>query len=108
MVEQVAAATADVGIDPKSGAALLISALMLRDEAQALKLIKLGADPNGRDQYGIGVLNYAVMMCMPKVVQALVDQKADLKYERAPGMSIMTEAGACPEAAKILAAAGAK
>ncbi len=94
-------------MDPKVAADLLIAALMQKDEHQALELIKLGADPNGRDAYGIGVLNYAVMMCMPKVVQALVDKKADLKYERAPGMTIMTEAGACPEAATILKNAGA-
>jgi hypothetical protein len=48
------------------------------------------------------------MMCQPKVVKALVDKKADLKHQRAPGMTIMTEAGACPEAAAILRAAGAK
>ncbi len=54
------------------------------------------------------MLNWAVMMCMPKVVKALVDKGADLKYERAPGMTIMQEAGACPEAAKILKAAGAR
>ena len=82
--------------------------MMQKDEAQALKLIKLGLDPNARDQYGVPVLNWAVMMCMPKVVQALVDAKADLTYERAPGFTILKEAGACPEAEKILRAAGAK
>ena len=95
-------------IDPKTLTTLCIAAMMQKDEAQALKLIKLGADPNGRDQYGIPVLNWAVMMGMPKVVQALVDAKADLTYERAPGMTILKEAGACPEAEKILRAAGAK
>jgi hypothetical protein len=48
------------------------------------------------------------MMCTPAVVQALVDRKADLTYQRAPGLTIMQEAGACPAAAKILKAAGAK
>jgi hypothetical protein len=48
------------------------------------------------------------MMCMPSVVQALIDRHADLKYQRAPGLTIMQEAGACPAAAKILSAAGAK
>jgi hypothetical protein len=47
-------------------------------------------------------------MCQPQVVKALVDKKADLTYQRAPGMTVLTEAGACPEAAKILKAAGAK
>jgi hypothetical protein len=44
---------------------------------------------------------------LPKAVQALVNAKADLTYQRAPGMTIMTEAGACPQAEKILRAAGA-
>jgi len=95
-------------VDAKSATALLIQAMMLKDEQQALEIIKLGADPNGRDQYGIPVLNWAVMMCQPKVVKALVDKKADLTYQRAPGMTLLTEAGACPEAAAILRAAGAK
>ncbi len=95
-------------LDPKSLTPLLVSAMMQKDEAQALKLIKLGADPNGRDDYGTPVLNWAVMMCQPSVVKALVDAKASLTYQRAPGMTIMQEAGACPEAAKILRAAGAK
>jgi hypothetical protein len=95
-------------IDPKATTALLVQAIMLKDEHQALEIIKLGADPNGRDQYGTPVLNWAVMMCQPKVVKALVDKKADLKYQRAPGMTIMVEAGACPEAAAILRAAGAR
>lgn len=95
-------------IDSKSAAALLVTALMNRDERQALELIKLGADPNGRDQSGIPVLNWAVMMCQPAVVQALVKAKADLNYERAPGMTILIEAGACPEAEKILRVAGAR
>ena len=81
---------------------------MQRDEHRALEIIKLGVDPNGRDQSGIPVLNWAVMMCQPAAVKALVDAKADLKYERAPGMTILMEAGACPEAARVLRLAGAR
>ena len=95
-------------IQPKAATSLLVQAIMAKNEHQALELIKLGADPNGRDQWGMPVLNWAVLMCQPKVVQALVNAKADLKYERTPGMTITQEAGACPEAAKILHAAGAK
>ena len=95
-------------LDPASLTPLLVAAMMQKDEAQALKLIKLGADPNGRDQYGTPVLNWAVMMCQPTVVKALVDAKASLTTQRAPGMTILQEAGACPEAAKILRAAGAR
>jgi hypothetical protein len=95
-------------IDTKSATALLVQAMMDKDERRALEIIKLGADPNGRDQYGVPVLNWAIMMCQPQVVKALVDKKADLTYQRAPGMTPMMEAGACPEAAKILKAAGAK
>src|SRR5262245_42227312 len=40
----------------------LIQALMQRDERRALEIIKLGIDPNARDQSGIPVLNWAVMM----------------------------------------------
>lgn len=95
-------------IDKKSAIALLVQAMMEKDEHRALEVIKLGADPNGRDQYGVPMLNWAIMMCQPQVVKALVDGRADLTYQRAPGLTVMTEAGACPEAAKILKAAGAK
>ncbi len=95
-------------IEPKKLTPLLIKAMMEKDDQQALKLIKLGADPNGKDQYGTAVLNWAVMMCQPAVVKALVDAKADLTYARAPGLTILTEAAACPEAESILKAAGAK
>lgn len=95
-------------IEPKAMAAMLVAAFMSKDEEQAYKLVKTGIDPNLRDQHGIPMLNWAVMMCMPKVVKALVDAGADLKYERAPGLTVLKEAGACPEAEKILRAAGAK
>jgi hypothetical protein len=95
-------------IDRTQATALLIQALMQRDEHRALEIVKLGVDPNGRDQAGIPVLNWAVMMCQPAVVKALVDARADLQHERAPGLTILTEAGACPDAARILRAAGAR
>jgi hypothetical protein len=95
-------------VDRKAATALLIAAMQNREEHQAVELIKLGADPNGRDQSGTPVLNWAVMMCQPAVVQALVNAKANLTYQRAPGLTILTEAGACPAAEKILRAAGAK
>lgn len=87
---------------------LMVKAMMEKDEDEVIKLLKLGANPNARDEYGTGMLNWAVMMCLPRAVQALVDAKADLAYERAPGFTILMEAGACPEAEKILRAAGAK
>ena len=94
---------------PQSNAtALVVAAIMKKDQDQAIKIIKLGVDPNNKDQYGIPLLNWAVMSCLPRVVQTLVDRGADLTYERAPGMTILTEAGACPEAEKILRTAGAK
>jgi len=95
-------------IDKKSANALMVEAMMAKDEHRALEVLKLGADPNGRDQHGIGMLNWAVMMCQPQVVKALIDKKADLTYQRVPGMTILAEAGACPEAAKLLRAAGAR
>jgi len=48
------------------------------------------------------------MVCQPLVVQALVNMKADLTYQRAPGLTALVEAGACPAAEKILRAAGAR
>ena len=105
--EKLAPATTS-NIDTKSANALLVQALMNKDERQALEIVKLGVDPNGKDQYGVPMLSWAVMMCQPQVVKALVDKKADLNYQRAPGMTVLAEAGACPEAAKILRAAGAK
>jgi hypothetical protein len=95
-------------IDRRSATALLITAMQNKGEHQAVELIKLGADPNGRDQGGTPALNWAVMMCQPAVVQALVNAKASLTYQRAPGLTILTEAGACPAAEEILRAAGAK
>jgi hypothetical protein len=94
-------------LEPKSLTPLMVQAMMQKDEDQVLKLLKLGADPNAHDEYGTAMLNWAVMMCLPKTVKALVDAKADLSYQRAPGMTILTEAGACPKAEKILRAAGA-
>ena len=88
--------------------AVLVKLLMEKDEAGALEVVKLGVDPNGKDQYGVPMLSWAVMMCQPKVVKALVDKKADVNYQRAPGMTVLAEGGACPEAAKILKAAGAR
>lgn len=88
--------------------AVLVKLLMDKNEAGALEVVKSGVDPNGKDQYGMPVLSWAVMMCQPKVVQALVDKKANVNYQRAPGLTVLAEAGACPEAAKILKAAGAK
>ena len=87
---------------------LMVRAMMEKNEDEVIKLLKLGANPNARDEYGTPMLNWAVMMCLPQAVQALVDAKADLAYERAPGFTILMEAGACPEADKILRAAGAK
>ncbi|HEX8029519.1 MAG TPA: hypothetical protein VF491_13690, partial [Vicinamibacterales bacterium] len=55
-VERLAPATTS-NIDTKSANALLVQALMARDEHRALEVIKLGADPNGRDQYGVSMLN---------------------------------------------------
>jgi hypothetical protein len=97
-----------LNIEPKAATAMFVGAMMQKDERQALGLVKAGIDPNSRDKDGIPILNWSVMMCMPSVVQALIDRHADLKYQRAPGLTIMQEAGACPAAAKILSAAGAK
>lgn len=85
-----------------------VGAVMEKDEHQAVELIKLGLDPNSKDEYGMPVLSWAIMMCQPKAVQELVKRGADVNYERAPGLNMLQEAGACPEAAKILKAAGAK
>jgi hypothetical protein len=95
-------------IDTKSANALLVQAMMEKDERRALEIIKLGADPNGKDQYGVPMLSWAVMMCQPQVVQALVDRKANVNFSRAPGMTTLQEAAACPAAAKILKSAGAR
>ncbi len=95
-------------MDPKVATAVFVAAAMQKDEHQALALVKAGIDPNSRDKDGVPILNWSVMMCMPPVVQALVDRHADLKYQRAPGLTVMQEAGACPAAAKILSAAGAR
>ena len=93
--------------DPEYMTKLLLQAMMQKDEARAIQLIGLGADPNARDKWGVPVLNRAVMLCLPQVVQALVDAKADVNRVRSPGVTILQEAWECPEADKILRAAGA-
>lgn len=95
-------------IDNKVLTEMLIAEIMKKDEEQAVKVINIGIDPNSKDKYGTPILNWAVMTCLPKVVKRIVDKGADLKYERAPGLTIITEAGACPAAEKILREAGAK
>lgn len=96
--------------DRAKATALLIEALQEGDEARSLTIIKLGIDPNGRDQkMGIALINWAVLMCQPPVVAALVELKADLTHERLPGMTLLAEArAACPDAVGFLRAGGAK
>ncbi len=87
---------------------LLLQAMMQKDEERAIRVLKLGADPNALDKFGRPMLNWAVILCLPPVVQALVDAKADVTHVRPPGVMILQEASDCPEAVKILRAAGAK
>jgi hypothetical protein len=96
--------------DRAKATALLIEALQEGDEARSLAIIKLGIDPNARDQkMGIALINWAVLMCQPPVVAALVELKADLTHERLPGMTLLAEArAACPDAVGFLRAGGAK
>jgi hypothetical protein len=96
--------------DRTRATALLIEALQEGDEARSLEIIKLGIDPNGRDdKHGIPVVNWAVLMCQPPVVGALVEMKADLRHERIPGMTLLAEArAACPDAVAFLRAGGAQ
>ena len=96
--------------DRARATALLIEALQDGDESRSLEIIKLGIDPNGRDEkHGIPVINWAVLMCQPPVVGALVELKADLRFERLPGMTLLSEArAACPDAVGFLRAGGAQ
>jgi hypothetical protein len=89
---------------------LLIEALQEGDEARALAIVGLGLDPNAKDsKMGISLINWAVLMCQPPIVNALVEMKADLNHERLPGMTLLAEArAACPEAVGYLKAGGAK
>lgn len=96
--------------DRRAASQLLIQALQDGDEARALAIIPLGIDPNARDEkLQISLVNWAVLMCQPPVVQKLVELKADLSHERLPGMTLLAEArAACPEAVGYLKAGGAK
>ena len=96
--------------DRQRASQLLIEALQEGDEARALAVVALGIDPNARDpKMNIALINWAVLMCQPPVVSALVDLKADLTHERLPGMTLLAEArAACPEAVGYLKAGGAK
>jgi hypothetical protein len=96
--------------DRQKASQLLIEALQEGDEALALSVIKLGIDPNARDpKMNIAIINWAVLMCQPAVVEQLVELKADLNHERLPGMTLLAEArAACPEAVGYLRAGGAK
>jgi hypothetical protein len=97
-------------VDRKAATALLIQALQEGDERRSLDIVALGVDPNGRDEkMNIPAINWAVMMCQPPVVKALVELKADLTHERLPGMTLLSEAtAACPDAVPFLRAGGAK
>jgi len=96
--------------DRKAASALLVQALQEGDEARSLAIIKLGIDPNVRDEkMKIPLINWAVLMCQAPVVKELAELKADTTHERIPGMSLLTEAvAACPDAVPYLKAAGAK
>ena len=96
--------------DRQKASQLLIEALQEGDEARALAIVALGIDPNARDpKMQIALINWAVLMCQPPVVNALVELKADLSHERLPGMTLLAEArAACPEAVGYLKAGGAK
>ena len=96
--------------DRKAAAMLLVQALQEGDEARALEILKLGVDPNARDEkMKIPLINWAVLMCQPPVVKELAELKADTTHERIPGMSLLAEAvAACPDAVPFLKAAGAK
>jgi hypothetical protein len=96
--------------DRQRASQLLIEALQEGDEARALSIVPLGIDPNAKDpKMGIALINWAVLMCQPPIVNALVELKADLNHERLPGMTLLAEArAACPEAVGYLKAGGAK
>lgn len=96
--------------DRQKASQLLIEALQEGDEARALAIVPLGIDPNAKDpKMGISLINWAVLMCQPPIVNALVELKADLNHERLPGMTLLAEArAACPEAVGYLKAGGAK
>jgi hypothetical protein len=94
----------------RAAGALLIEVLQEGDEARALAVLRLGVDPNVRDEkMQIPLINWALLMCQPLVVKALVELKADLTHERLPGMTLLSEAAAaCPDALPFLKAGGAK
>jgi hypothetical protein len=96
--------------DRQKASQLLIEAIQEGDESRAMAIVPLGIDPNARDpKMNIALINWAVLMCQPPVVNALVDLKADLSHERLPGMTLLAEArAACPEAVGYLKAGGAK
>jgi hypothetical protein len=96
--------------DRQKASQLLIEALQEGDEARALAIVAVGIDPNARDpKMQISLINWAVLMCQPPVVNALVELKADLSHERLPGMTLLAEArAACPDAVAYLKAGGAK
>ena len=96
--------------DRQRASQALIEAIQEGDEVRALAIVPLGIDPNARDpKMNIALINWAVLMCQPLVVNALVELKADLSHERLPGMTLLAEArAACPGAVGYLKAGGAK
>ena len=85
----------------------IIWAIMMKNTPMALSLVKAGANVKRVDKMGMIPLTWAVENCNAEVTQALVDAKSDVNFKRA-GMTMLTEAGACPAAAAILKKAGAK
>jgi hypothetical protein len=96
--------------DRQKASQMLIEAVQEGDEARALAIIPLGIDPNARDEkMGIALINWAVVMCQPPVVCAVVVLMAVLNLVRLRGMTLLAEArAACPEAVGYLKAGGAK
>jgi hypothetical protein len=94
--------------DRRAASALLIQALQEGDEARALAIVALGVDPDARDEkMKIPLVNWAVLMCQPLIVKALVEAKANITFERLPGMTLLGEAqAACPEAVPFLKGGG--
>jgi ankyrin repeat protein len=100
------------GARDKAGnnAAALFEAVLQKDPVRVEEAIRLGANPNARDDRGVPPLVYATRLGPPGIVEALIRAKADVNANPENGTTPLISAisGGNVETVKALLAAGAR
>ena len=100
------------GAQDKAGnnAAALFEAVLQKDPVRVEEALRLGANPNARDDRGVPPLVYATRLGHPGIVQALIRAGADINANPEHGTTPLISAisGGNVETVKALLAAGAR